>query len=294
MVTISLPDGAKRELPDGANGTLVAEAISKSLAKRAVAMKVDGVLSDLSDRVPDGARVEIVTRDDPAALELIRHDCAHVLAEAVQELFPGTQVTIGPVIENGFYYDFFRNEPFSTDDFAAIEAKMREIVAARRALHQGGVGARPRARRSSRRRARCSRSSWSTPFPQTRTLKIYCQGDWFDLCRGPHMPSTGQLGDAFKLTKLAGAYWRGDSSRQQLQRIYGTAWRNQEELDAYLQHDRGGGEARPPPHRPRDGPVPSAGGGARHGVLAPEGLGDLARAGSLPAPAPRRGRLPAR
>ena len=129
MVTISLPDGAKREFPDGATGTTVAEAISRSLARKAVAMKVDGALADLSDRVSDGASIAIVTRDDPAALTLIRHDCAHVLAEAVQTLFPGTQVTIGPVVENGFYYDFFRNEPFSTEDFSAIEAKMREIIA---------------------------------------------------------------------------------------------------------------------------------------------------------------------
>ncbi len=129
MVTISLPDGARRELSDGATGATVAESIAKSLAKKAVAMKVNGALADLADPVPDGAQIAIVTRDDPAALELIRHDCAHVLAEAVQELFPGTQVTIGPVIENGFYYDFFRNEPFSTEDFAAIEAKMREIIA---------------------------------------------------------------------------------------------------------------------------------------------------------------------
>ena len=159
MVTISLPDGAKRDFPEGATGTTVAEGISKSLAKKAVAMKVNGALADLSDPVPDGATIEIVTRDDPAALELIRHDCAHVLAEAVQALFPGTQVTIGPVIENGFYYDFFRNEPFSTDDFAAIEAKMREIVAQEPPLHQGGLGRATARATCFATRARCSRSS---------------------------------------------------------------------------------------------------------------------------------------
>ncbi len=169
MITISLPDGAKRDFPEGATGTTVAEGISKSLAKKAVAMQVDGVLADLSDRVPDGAAVAIVTRDDPAALELIRHDTAHVLAEAVQALYPGTQVTIGPVIENGFYYDFFRNEPFSTEDFSAIEAKMREIVAANRPFTQGGLGARTRASRCSATRARCSRSSWSMRSPKGRT-----------------------------------------------------------------------------------------------------------------------------
>jgi threonyl-tRNA synthetase len=233
MVTISLPDGAKREFPDGANGTTVAEGISKSLAKRAVAMKVDGVLADLSDRVPDGARIDIVTRDDPAALELIRHDCAHVLAEAVQELFPGTQVTIGPVIENGFYYDFFRNEPFSTEDFSAIEAKMREIVK-RNAPFSKEVWERDRAREVFQQKGEMFKVELVDAIPEDQDLKIYFQGDWFDLCRGPHMPSTGHVGDAFKLTKLAGAYWRGDSKRQQLQRVYGTAWHNRQELDAYL------------------------------------------------------------
>jgi threonyl-tRNA synthetase len=233
MVTLSLPDGAKREFPDGANGTAVAEGISRSLAKRAVAMKVDGALSDLADRVPDGARVEIVTRDDPAALELIRHDCAHVLAEAVQELFPGTQVTIGPVIENGFYYDFFRNEPFSTEDFAAIEARMREIVA-RNAPFTKQVWERDRAREVFQQKGEMFKVELVDAIPEDQDVKIYFQGDWFDLCRGPHMPSTGHVGDAFKLTKLAGAYWRGDSKRQQLQRIYGTAWRDRKDLDAYL------------------------------------------------------------
>ena len=233
MVTISLPDGAKREFPDGATGATVAESISRSLAKKAVAMKVNGALADLADPVPDGAQVAIVTRDDPAALELIRHDCAHVLAEAVQELFPGTQVTIGPVIENGFYYDFFRNEPFSTDDFAAIEAKMREIVA-RNCPFTKEVWARDRAREVFETKGEMFKVELVHAIPEDQDVKIYFQGDWFDLCRGPHMPSTGHIGNAFKLTKLAGAYWRGDSNRQQLQRIYGTAWRDQKDLDAYL------------------------------------------------------------
>jgi threonyl-tRNA synthetase len=233
MVTITLPDGAERAFPDGASGAVVAEGISKSLAKRAVAMKVNGVLADLSDRVPQGARVEIMTRDDPAALELIRHDCAHVLAEAVQELFPGTQVTIGPVIENGFYYDFFRNEPFSTDDFVVIEAKMREIIA-RDAPFTKEVWPRDRAREVFEQKGEMFKVELVDAIPEAQDLKIYFQGEWFDLCRGPHMPRTGLIGDAFKLTKLAGAYWRGDSNRQQLQRIYGTAWPSRNELDAYL------------------------------------------------------------
>ncbi len=233
MVTISLPDGATRDVPEGATGTIVAEGISKSLAKKAVAMKVDGALADLADPVPDGAMVEIVTRDHPDALELIRHDCAHVLAEAVQALFPGTQVTIGPVIENGFYYDFFRNEPFSTDDFATIEAKMREIIARNQPFTKEAWD-RERAQKIFRDKGEMFKVELVDAIPDGEELKVYFQGDWFDLCRGPHMPSTGKIGDAFKLTKLAGAYWRGDSSRQQLQRIYGTAWPSKKELDAYL------------------------------------------------------------
>jgi len=233
MMSITLPDGARRDFPAGATGAVIAEGISRSLAKRAVAQKIDGVLSDLADPVPDGARVEIVTRDDPDALELVRHDCAHVLAEAVQELFPGTQVTIGPVIENGFYYDFYRDEPFSTDDFPAIEAKMREIIA-RDCPFTKEVWDRDRARTVFEGKGEIFKVELVDAIPADQDLKIYFQGDWFDLCRGPHMPSTGHVGEAFRLTRLAGAYWRGDSRRQQLQRIYGTAWRTPQELAAYL------------------------------------------------------------
>ena len=233
MITISLPDGAKREFPDGSTAAHVAESISRSLARKAIAAKVDGQVVDLADPVPDGAAVEIVTRDDPAALELIRHDCAHVLAEAVQELFPGTQVTIGPVIENGFYYDFFREEPFSTEDFPAIEARMREIVA-RNCPFRKEVWSRDRARDVFETKGELFKVELVDAIPEDQEVKIYFQGDWFDLCRGPHMPSTGLVGNAFKLTKLAGAYWRGDSNRQQLQRIYGTAWRDGKDLDAHL------------------------------------------------------------
>ena len=233
MITISLPDGARREVPDGATGAIVAASISKSLAKKAVAMKVNDRLADLADQLADGDRVEIVTRDDPAALELIRHDCAHVLAEAVQELFPGTQVTIGPVVENGFYYDFFRNEPFSTEDFPAIEAKMREIIA-RDCPFTKEVWERDRARSVFETKGEMFKVELVDAIPEDQEVRIYFQGDWFDLCRGPHMPSTGRVGDAFKLTKLAGAYWRGDPKRQQLQRIYGTAWRDRRDLEAHL------------------------------------------------------------
>ncbi|MYZ47845.1 threonine--tRNA ligase [Propylenella binzhouense] len=233
MITITLPDGAQRSYERGVSGADIAASISKSLAKKAVAVKVDGVLGDLADPIRNDARIEIVTRSDRDALELIRHDCAHVLAEAVQDLFPGTQVTIGPVIENGFYYDFFRNEPFSTEDFAAIEAKMREIIAHDRPFTKE-VWERARAKAVFDAKGERFKVELVDAIPEGEDVKIYRQGEWFDLCRGPHMPSTGRIGDAFKLMKLAGAYWRGDARGPQLQRIYGTAWRDRNELDAYL------------------------------------------------------------
>ena len=177
--------------------------------------------------------VEIVTRDDPRALELIRHDAAHVLAEAVQELWPGTQVTIGPVIENGFYYDFARNEPFTPEDFPVIEKKMREIIARNRPFTKE-VWTRDKARQVFRDKGERYKVELVDAIPEGEDLKIYRQGDWFDLCRGPHMASTGQVGSAFKLMKVAGAYWRGDSNNPMLTRIYGTAWADQDELDPYL------------------------------------------------------------
>src|SRR5437016_5411442 len=233
MVALTLPDGARREFPDGVTGTEIAESISKSLAKKAVAMAVDGRLTDLADPVEHDARIEIVTREDPRALELIRHDCAHVLAEAVQTLWPGTQVTIGPVIENGFYYDFFRNQPFTPEDFPAIEAKMREIIARNRPFTKE-VWDREQAKRVFRDKGELFKVELIDAIPNDEPIKIYKQGDWFDLCRGPHMPSTGRIGSAFKLMKVAGAYWRGDSRNPMLTRIYGTAWENQVDLDSYL------------------------------------------------------------
>jgi threonyl-tRNA synthetase len=233
MPVLTFPDGNQRNVDDGSTGRSVAESISKSLAKKAIAMKLDGVLSDLADPIERDAHIEIVTRDSPEALELIRHDAAHVMAEAVQTLFPGTQVTIGPVIENGFYYDFFRNEPFSLDDFAAIEAEMRRIVA-RNAPFTKQVWSRDKARQVFADKGEAFKVELVDAIPPGDDLKIYAQGDWFDLCRGPHMVSTGQVGTAFKLMKVAGAYWRGDSNNPMLTRIYATAWRTQEELDAYL------------------------------------------------------------
>ncbi|WP_172887641.1 threonine--tRNA ligase [Variibacter gotjawalensis] len=233
MVAVSFPDGARREFPDGISGLDIAKGISPSLAKRTVAMALDGVVADLSDPIDQDAKIEFINREDPRALELIRHDAAHVLAEAVQALWPGTQVTIGPVIENGFYYDFFRNEPFTPDDFAAIEKKMREIIA-RDAPFTKDVWSREKTKQVFRDKGEAFKVELVDAIPGTEPIKIYNQGEWFDLCRGPHMTSTGKVGNAFKLMKVAGAYWRGDSNNPMLTRIYGTAFAKQEELDAYL------------------------------------------------------------
>ncbi|MEH6693362.1 MAG: threonine--tRNA ligase [Pseudorhizobium pelagicum] len=238
-VSLTFPDGSVRAYDAGTTGLAVAESISKSLAKKAVAIALDGTLRDLSDPVVDG-RIEIVTRTDPRALELIRHDAAHVMAEAVQELWPGTQVTIGPVIENGFYYDFKRvhpdtreDWPFTPDDLPKIEKKMKEIIQ-RNAAFTKEVWSRDKARDVFADKGEAYKVELVDMIPEGQDLKIYRQGDWFDLCRGPHMASTGQIGTAFKLMKVAGAYWRGDSTKPMLTRIYGTAWATQEELDAYL------------------------------------------------------------
>ncbi|UOK69931.1 threonine--tRNA ligase [Ancylobacter polymorphus] len=232
-IHLTFPDGAVRAYASGTTGTEVAASIAKSLAKKSLAMKLDGVLTDLSDPISADARFELVTRESPEALELIRHDAAHVLAEAVQALWPGTQVTIGPVIENGFYYDFFRNEPFTPDDFAAIEKKMREIIA-RDAPFTKEVWDRETTKAVFKEKGEAFKVELVDAIPADQTIKIYKQGEWFDLCRGPHMPSVGKVGDAFKLMKVAGAYWRGDANNPMLTRIYGTAWRTKEELDAYI------------------------------------------------------------
>ena len=233
MISVTFPDGAQRQFEPGVSGVEIARSISPSLAKRTVAMTVDGVLADLADRLHRDSKIEFVGREDPRALELIRHDCAHVLAEAVQALYPGTQVTIGPVIDNGFYYDFHRAEPFTPEEFGAIEKKMREIIG-RDAPFTKEEWTRDQAKSFFETRGEAFKIELIDAIPEDQTLKIYKQGEWMDLCRGPHMTSTGKIGSAFKLMKVAGAYWRGDSNKPMLSRIYGTAFAKQEDLDAYL------------------------------------------------------------
>jgi threonyl-tRNA synthetase len=233
MPAITLPDGSVRAFDGPVTGTTVAAAIGPGLAKAALAMQVDGVTRDLAMPIERDAAVRFITRRDPEALEMIRHDAAHVLAEAVQALYPGTQVTIGPSIENGFYYDFARNEPFTPEDFAAIEAKMREIVG-RNSPFVRSVMPREEAIAFFEARGEKYKAQLIRDLPETEEISLYSQGEWIDLCRGPHMRGTGDVGTAFKLTKVAGAYWRGDHRNAMLSRIYGTAWRDRSELDAYL------------------------------------------------------------
>ena len=233
MIDLIFPDGSARQYPQGSSGRDVAAAISKSLEKRTLLVRLDGQLIDFDRPLPHGGRVEFVDRNDPDALDTIRHDTAHILAEAVQELFPGTQVTIGPNVEDGFYYDFARAEPFSTDDFAAIEKKMREIVDRDEKIIREEVD-RDAAIADFKAMGEDYKALIIESIPAGETVTVYRQGAWKDLCRGPHLPSTRHVGKAFKLTKLAGAYWRGDQNNAQLQRIYGTAWASEEDLAAYL------------------------------------------------------------
>jgi threonyl-tRNA synthetase len=233
LIEITFKDGAKRAFEPGLSGLDIAKSISPSLAKRTVAMMLDGVLSDLSDPVDRDSSVEFLTREDPRALELIRHDCAHVLAEAVQSLWPDAQVTIGPVIDSGFYYDFFRATPFTPEDFPAIEKRMREIIARDKPFTKQ-VWSREEAKSFFEKKGEAFKIELIDAIPADQSLKVYSQGDWLDLCRGPHMSSTGKIGDAFKLMKVAGAYWRGDSTKPMLSRIYATAFASKPELEAYL------------------------------------------------------------
>jgi threonyl-tRNA synthetase len=233
MIELIFPDGNRREVEVGATGRDVVASISKSLEKKAILVKLDGELLDLDRPLPKGGRFELLTRESPEALETIRHDVSHILAEAVQELFPGTQVTIGPSIEDGFYYDFARDEPFSLDDLAKIEQRMKQIVDRDEPIRRE-EWPRDEAIAHFKSIGEDYKAEIIEDLPEGEAISVYRQGNWKDLCRGPHLPSTKFAGKAFKLTKLAGAYWRGDHRNAQLQRIYGTAWATEAELEAYL------------------------------------------------------------
>ena len=233
MITLTLPDGATRQFDEPLNGIAFAESISKSLAKKALALKINGEPVDLATVIDSDCEIAVLTASDEEGVDLMRHDCAHVLAEAVQELFPDTQVTIGPVIENGFYYDFARETPFSLDDLEKIEARMRDIVDRDEDIIRE-VWNRDEAIAHFRDIGEVYKADIIASIPAGEDVSLYRQGNWKDLCRGPHLPSTGKLGKAFKLTKLAGAYWRGDSNNEMLQRIYGTCWGNEKDLKSYL------------------------------------------------------------
>ena len=232
-IKLTFPDGNTRSVDKGTIGQSIAESISKSLGKEAIAIEIDGKLCDVSCSINNDTTIQIIKRDDDQALELIRHDCAHVMAESVQELFPETQVTIGPAIENGFYYDFARETAFTTEDLGIIEKKMHEIISKGQSFKRE-VWQRSEAIDYFTKKGESFKAEIIQDLPDSEEITIYKQGEWLDLCRGPHMPSTKHVGNAFKLMKVAGAYWRGDSANAMLTRIYGTAWRNEKELDVYL------------------------------------------------------------
>jgi threonyl-tRNA synthetase len=232
-VTITLPDGKTREYPGPVSGAEIAASIGPGLAKAAVLMKIDGELKDLATTVSRNARIAIVTRDQPEALETLRHDAAHVLAEAAKELYPDVQVTFGPATETGFYYDFARPQPFTPEDLEKIEARMHEIVKRDEAISRA-VWSRDDAVAYFKSIGENYKAEWIGEIPKDEEISVYRQGGFTDLCVGPHLPSTGRLGQAFKLTKVAGAYWRGDARNAQLQRVYGTAWGSEKELAQYL------------------------------------------------------------
>lgn len=233
MPSITLPDGSSKNFDGAVTGTTLAAAIGPGLERAALFMVVNGQDMDMSAPITDDADVRFVTRKDDAALELIRHDAAHVMAQAVQDLYPGTQVTIGPAVKDGFYYDFFRDKPFTPEDFEAIEKRMREIVAANLPFKRE-VWPREKAIAFFEEKGEAFKAELIRDLPEDVPISVYRQGDWLDLCRGPHLRTTGDVGTAFKLMKVAGAYWRGDHRNPMLTRIYATAWRNQKELDAHL------------------------------------------------------------
>ena len=233
MVQIKLPDGSVLNEQDGISGLEIANKISSSLAKAALAVKVNDTLQDLTTPITTDSTLTIITAKDADGLHILRHSCAHVMAEAVQEIWPDTQVTIGPAIDNGFYYDFARKEPFTTEDFVKIEAKMHEIVKRDEKIERI-VMPRNEAIKFFKDKGETYKVQIIEDLPEDETITLYRQGNYTDLCRGPHVPSTAKIGDAFKLMKVAGAYWRGDSNNEMLQRLYATAWANKKDLDAYI------------------------------------------------------------
>ncbi len=233
MINISLPDGSVRSFDHPVTGAAIAGSIGAGLAKAALAIKVNGELRDLARPVDSDAKVAIVTAKDPEGLELLRHDAAHVLAQAVQELYPGTQITFGPATESGFYYDFARAEPFTPEDFEKIEKRMAEIVDRDLPIERE-VWDRAKLKTYFLEHGETFKAEWSDELPADEEITVYRQGTWLDMCRGPHLPSTGKLGKAFKLMKVSGAYWRGDAKNAQLQRVYGTVFFDRKQLDAYL------------------------------------------------------------
>ncbi|MBC8296889.1 MAG: threonine--tRNA ligase, partial [Pelagibacterales bacterium] len=233
MPVINLPDGKKLNFEKNISGLDIAKKISKSLSKSALVMSVDGDLKDMDSIIDKDCSIKIFTSKDPEGLETIRHDTAHILAMAVQELFPGTQVTIGPVIQDGFYYDFSRKEPFTQDDLDKIEKKMKKIVDRDEKTYRK-IWDRKKAIEHFKNKGEIYKSQIVESIPKDEDVSIYFHGDWHDLCRGPHLTSTGKIGKYFKLTKVSGAYWRGNSNNEMLQRIYGTSWSTQKELDDYL------------------------------------------------------------
>jgi len=233
MVAFKLPDGSIKEMESGQSGADLALAISPNLAKAALAVEINGQLKDLTTPITTDSTVRIITAKDKEGLHILRHTCSHVMAQAVKELWPDVQVTIGPAIDNGFYYDFSRKEPFTTEDFAKIEAKMHEIVKRDEKLERI-VMPRDEAIKFFENLGEKYKAEIIRDLPESETISLYRQGSFTDLCRGPHVPSTGKIGDAFKLMKVAGAYWRGDSNKEMLQRIYATAWADKKDLQAYL------------------------------------------------------------
>lgn len=232
-IELKFPDGTKKQFENGITGSELAKSISSSLGKNAVATAINGELTDLGDPITKSCEVEIITRKDDKALELIRHDCAHVMAEAVQELWPDTKVSIGPVIENGFYYDFDPKEPITEEDLPKIEKQMHKIIQ-RNCAFEKKIVSRNEAKKLFKDIGETYKVELVDAIPEDQDIKLYSQGEWVDLCRGPHMPSTGSIGKAFKLMNVAGAYWRGDSNNQMLSRIYATAWSNEEQLKHYI------------------------------------------------------------